>query len=577
MSWLFAAVAERLGPHHLKQFQSVHASALQSFSSQSLYVAVGGLEETARFHLTSPSPSEVPSGIAVVGTGIRLSEGFCEFLTTDEWAKLLSSPSPDLSSLDGHFVALRWKGDTLEAWTDQIGLRTLYAAHIPEGHIVSTRLDWVARASGCSAIDVDQIGSSWLLTNQMAYTSQVHGVSRIGPGGVVRCTPRSLTFQSSAWTPEFRDDPTASMMQRLEGLLAPRIESPRVLSLGLSGGFDCRLLLALLCKRQNPFVLHSFGHPQDPDVVMAKRIAEGEGLAHAVFTGPPVDGQGFLARLQDYVAQVGIIAPASLLLKVQYYPQIHQQQRILIDGGYGEISRRQMGNRLLRRGPGVLRRGNPEDLFRLFRARRPSIFTREVEERMTAGARRELADVWHAMPPAKEIGAENFVDLLSIRTRVANNGAPAQQWIDSQIVNYMPYAQPSFLREVFRTALRERRNGRLHRKLIRDVRPSLTSYPLTKEGVLYPYSLGTVPGWICRATMRAVGKKWVDDSPHTFLHHIREYVQDVAHSDIVRTCSLYDYRKVRHDVDSYYAGSSQLVETVDWWLAFELWRRSLHA
>lgn len=577
MSWLFAAAAESLTPEQRERFRSIHPPPLQIVITESLYVAIGGLEETTRFHISSPSHTDSSSGFAVVGTGIRLSEGFCEFLTTDDWQSLLHGPLPDLSRLDGHFVALRWEGKTLQAWTDQIGLRTLYVARISHGYVLSTRLNWVAKASGCSEIDFDQIGSSWVMTNQMAYSSQVSGISRLGPGGAARCTPRSLDIKNNAWTPDFLADPNASMMRPLEGLLAPRIKPPWTLSLGLSGGFDCRVLLALLFHRQTPFVLHSFGHPHDPDVVMARRIAEGEGLAHAVFTSPPEDPQHFVRRLQEYVAQVGIVAPASLLLKVQYYPQIHQQQRILIDGGYGEISRRQMGNRLLRRGPTVLRRGNPEELFRLFHTQRASIFTPEVEQRMVAGAKQELAEVWSSMPLAKDIGVESFVDLLSIRTRVANNGAPAQQWIDGQSVNYMPYAQPSFLREVFRTPLRERRNARLHRKVIGERKPSLTTYPLAKEGVVYPYVLTTIPAWFWRAGMRALGRTWVDDAPHQFLQHIREYVQDLVHSERVRTFSAYDYPKIRHAVESYYAGASHCARIVDWWLTFEIWRQSLQA
>ncbi len=568
MSWLFAAVADDLTPEQQERFRSIHSPPLQSVITESLYVAIGGLEETTRFR------ADGASGFAVVGTGIRLREGFCEFLTTDEWGRVLTGSPPNLSQLDGHFLALRWEGKTLEAWTDQIGLRTVYAARYSHGYVLSTRLDWVAKVSGCSEIDFDQLGSSWLLTNQMAYNSAVKGVSRLGPGGTLMCTPHTLRIQSKPWTPDFETDSTASMMRPLQSLVAPRVEPPRILSLGLSGGFDCRVLLALLLKRQTPFGLHSFGHPDDPDVVMARRIAEGESLSHVVLTSTPEDVPSFIRRLHDYVAQVGIVAPASLLLKVRYYSELHQQHRMLIDGGYGEISRRQMGNRLLRKGPALLRRGKPEELFRLLSSPRPPIFLPEVERRMVAGAKQELADVWSAMPPAKDIGAENFVDLLSIRARVANNGAPAQQWIDGQVVNYMPYAQPSFLREIFRTPLAARRNSRLHRRVLRESAPTLARYPLVKEGVVYPYGLTTVPAWLWRTVASKVGKKWIDDSAHAFLMHIREFVRDTVHSQVVKGF-VYDEEKVVRNVERYYAGERRLAKEVDWWLTFELWRRSL--
>lgn len=573
MSWVFAAVADPLPPRHEQVFARFHAAPIAQATQNAVYIAVGGLEPTIRtsLSLSNDPPGE---GFAVVGTAIVHDDGGCCFLSRDEWRGILRAPEPTLNHLDGHFAAVRWRNDVLEAWTDHIGLRTLYAAKIENGYVVASRLDWVAKASGCSEIDLDQLGSSWLMTNQMAYGSLVKGIERVGPGGFLRCTPSSLLVQSTAWMPTISEQPEATMIAQLRRLVQPRLHAPSVLSLGLSGGFDCRLLLAILRKSSTHFLLHSFGNPNDPDVKMARRIAEAERLPHAAFTSPPEDASAFVELLREYIAYVGIIAPVSLVWKLHHYRALHKEHRVLIDGGYGEISRRQMANRLLRKGSAVLRRGNPHELFPLVGTYRAAIFTPDVERRMVESAKQELAAVWRSLPSIEMIGAENFVDLFSVRTRVPNNGSPAQQWIDSQIVNYMPYAQPSFLREVFRTPLAARRNARLHRKVMQEYAPTLTRYPLTKEGVLYPYALTTLPAWLWRTAASKVGKKWIDDSQHAFLSLIREFVCDTVHSHSVKGFA-YDTKKVEHLVERYYAGERHLANEVDWWLTFELWRRSL--
>jgi hypothetical protein len=59
------------------------------------------------------------------------------------------------------------------------------------------------------------------------------------------------------------------------------------------------------------------------------------------------------------------------------------------------------------------------------------------------------------------------------------------------------------------------------------------------------------------------------------LRHIREYVQDLVHEEAVKTFPAYNYPVIRRAVEDYYAGASHCVRTVDWWLAFEIWRRRL--
>jgi hypothetical protein len=235
-----------------------------------------------------------------------------------------------------------------------------------------------------------------------------------------------------------------------------------------------------------------------------------------------------------------------------------------------------MGNSLLRKGASALREGNPEILFSLMRQLRADIFRPEIVVEMRRQALLEIESVWRAMPSVSDIGVENFVDLLSLRARVANNSPAPQDWIDSRIVNYMPYVQPSFLREVFHVPLRKRRNARMYRRVIHSRCPILTSFPLEKSGATYPYSFGTISSWIWRMMKTKLGRKYDEPYHHQLLLHIKEFVLDVAHSSAIYAFDAYDRTKVVHLVDTFYSGKRELASQVDWWLTFELWRRGVN-
>lgn len=576
MSWLFGAVHGSLSDQLTNRFRSIHASPKHTFVSPQIYVAAGGIDETCHCGRFPTSESQSHSGWALVGTGIRLVGDRCAFLSSTDWGAILMQPSPDLSSLDGHFCIVRWNDDTFEVWTDEIGLRTLYVAPLEGGYCFSTRLHWLAQATGFSDVSFEELGANWLLANKMRYGCLVKGVTRVSPGGYATITARSFTWRTKSWLPQIADDEHSPLIHTLNGFSRPHIAEDKVLSLGLSGGFDSRLLLSQLSVTSpSPFVLHTFGADENPDVAIAKRIAHDFKIHIDQYNEPlpPLDDCVFL--MKQYVAQTCLIAPVSSLLKLRYYRSMHENKRLLIDGAYGEILRRQLGNSLIRKGKGVHRNCNPEAIFSMKELFRASIFLPDVEEIMRTSAMQEIAEVWQGMPSVDSIGIENFIDLVTIRTLAANSCPAPQDWIDSQILNYMPYTQPTLLRDVFRTPLRERRNARLARRVLADSCAALRNYPLAKEGTTYPYPFTTIPAWAWRKGKETLGMKFDEQYAKQLLLHTREFVQDMVRSAETKSFGAYDYPKVARTVEDFYRGSHQLASQVDWWLTFELWRRSL--
>jgi len=134
----------------------------------------------------------------------------------------------------------------------------------------------------------------------------------------------------------------------------------------------------------------------------------------------------------------------------------------------------------------------------------------------------------------------------------------------------MPFAQSSCLQGLFEIPLRWRRNGRLFKRVIRKNCPDLTRYPLVKNRATYPFYLSGTLAWIWTKI-----KSQFDPSVIQFLFVLKEFIQDIVHSPDVKSYAPYDYPAIVHLVSQFYAGRKELAPEVDWWLTFELWRRTI--
>jgi hypothetical protein len=182
-----------------------------------------------------------------------------------------------------------------------------------------------------------------------------------------------------------------------------------------------------------------------------------------------------------------------------------------------------------------------------------------------------LRDQWRP----DEMSLENFLDLLVIRYRFPNYAGYGQQFMDGKLVNYMPFAQPSFVRAALATPVHLKKNGRLFRKLIRRFRPSLARFPLVKGYQTYPFALPPLPAWAWTKAVSPLHARFVDPGPQQILLTLSEFVKDAVRSSAVRNFGPYDHPAILTMVNEFYEGKIEHALRLDWWLHFELWRRSL--
>lgn len=573
MSWMIGAC----GPDAPEILSHIHLPAPRhTFSSPFLHVLAGGPDGTCCGGSLTDDSTAGDSGWLVVGIGLRLHDGYSTLISPGEWRSLLVSPHPDLSCIEGHYAALRWKGHVLDCFTDVFGLRMVYFSRRGDTVMFSTRADWLSRLMGGTTINFREFGSHWMLFNQHSYASLLDGITRTGPKAVVRLSGSAFEMQHEEWSLPDSPSREEELTAAVASILNIRLRDGQKFTVGVSGGIDSRVLLALaLTQRREPLDMIVYGHPDEPDVVIARQIAGRIGLRQEYLHEEIPTAEECLRRLSEFVPGNYLTAPASSVIKLGYYSAMHSQHRFLLDGGMGEIVRRQYLKHLAILGKRKLLRKDAAGIVQFLEFGRAPVFTGEAVATMQEGILQETQRMLETMPDPSSVSTHDYVDLMAVRYRFPNFGGYEQCRIDGQVASISPYLQPSVVRFALGLPLRERRNGKLFRRLVRTHAPALARYPLVKGGTTVPFCLGSLTSTAWMRLQTRLRMHFVDPTPAAFLHTIEPFVQDIARSSSVRTYGAYDHTAILRLVDGFYRGQMELTRELDWWVAFEVWRTSL--
>lgn len=573
MSWILGTYGLSVSPDDRKAAEVLSDAPLARKHGERHDLACGGLEETCHIG-TWHCPRCGEGNWFAVGVGLRLAGDACEILTAAHWQKLLATPSVEVAPLDGHFVVVRWCRCRLEAWTDVLGVRALYY-HQQQGKLtISTRLDWLARLTANASLNMAAFGAHWLAFNQLSTTSLVAGIQRLGAGGHLTWDGERLAVAERPWQPEMEDRATpAAYLDVLSAFMHPQLPAGHALSLGLSGGIDSRLLLSL---GHDALRLHSFGASGHPDVRLAQKLARAARLPHRLVHEPVPDAETCLRLTASHVAQTQAVSAASAAMGLRYYAPMHRDGLVIVDGGFGEVARRQAMNRLLRKNKNALLRDDAAAMAPHLRFARADVFSADALHAMHHGLLDEIEALLASLPPADWVGAENWVDLLGVRARLPNFFGYEQNRLDGLCRAYMPFAQPSVLSRAFGLPLTWRRGGKLFHTAIRQQAPALARYPLVKSSTTYPFRFGPVGAYVWTKIAGRLQTPYQDPTRHRFLETVLPHLHDLA-QDAIEQSDLYDADKLTRLIQRYAAGHQEKAGALDWWLAFELWRRSLRS
>lgn len=512
MSWIFGYFGNR---NRIKI--SSPETPLHIFQNSSFILYAGGNRET----LFVKSDTLNSSCWAVAGVGLIKSDDGYKVIDVDNWNDLLTSPKINLKHVNGHLVAVKYANDELKFFTDELGLREIYIVKLPDGFGFTTRIDWLKYYIN-PELDLREFGSRWLLQNQISRNSIVKNVKRlVCANATIR--KDSLSIEENLWQPDFDE---TSNIEKFDATLKKLLSiGGRKISLSLSGGLDSRLLLSYLAnKNSDLWETHTFGEPNHPDSKIASSLLNRLKLQNEVIDDllPPNDE--LIELIKTYAVQSAVTNPVSSLLNLRFYDRFAGQNKIVIDGGFGEIWRRAFANRLLLLGRKALLEKDSKRIYNLLRHNKTDIFLEDVLNEMGKGAIGQIDNLFVEMPDAAKIGTSNRIDVFSIRARLTNYYAPEQDRIDQYVLSFMPLVQKDILKFLFNFKASDKKNERLFKNLIRQNSVQLTKHPLVKGSIVHPFNSSSLSARLHSRIKNRFGLNYQSKQPTELFNSLKEFI-----------------------------------------------------
>ena len=541
---------------------------LHTFQDPNLILFVGGNTETIFY-----KADFLKAGCwAVAGIGLQNSGDEFFILNNTDWNSYLIPEKINLGSVNGHFVAVKYANDELKFFTDELGLREIYIVELSEGFGFSTRIDWLKYFIN-PELDLNEFGSRWLLQNQISRGSIVKNVKRlVCTNATIR--NNTLSIEQNLWQPDFEIPGSREIFDAtLKKLLSV---DGRKISLSLSGGLDSRFLLSYLAiKNSNLWETHTFGDPNHPDSKIASELLSGLKLKHETIDDELPLKDKLIELIKSYAFQSIVTNPISSILNLRFYDRLAGQNKIIIDGGFGEIWRREFANRLLLIGRKALLNKDSKAVAGFLRYNRADIFSDEVLVEMEKGMIEQLNNLFEEMPEANQITPSKWIDLFSIRSRLTNYYAPEQARIDQYVLSFMPLVQKDMLKLLFGFNNADKKNGKLFKELIRQNSIQLTKHLLVKGSIVHPFNSSSLSARLHSRIKNLFSINYQSKQPDELFNSLKEFINDLIRSSVVRNCDLYDQRKVERIANDFSRNEMGFNFEMDWFLSFELFRQGI--
>jgi hypothetical protein len=374
MSWIFGYFGNK--NHQL--FESPKPP-LHSYKNSNLILYCGGNHQTLFFK----SNQENSTCWGVAGVGLHPSGNGYKLLDTSDWNKYLNTDNVNLDTVNGHFIAIKYYNDELQIFTDELGLREIYLVELPGGIGFTTSIDWLKYFIQ-PEIDLHHFGSRWLMQNQVSQESIAKNVKRVvGANAIIK--NGQFSIQQISWQPNIE---LKNGSQLFENTFTNFLSiKDKKIYLSLSGGLDSRLLLSyLLSGDVSTWDTHTFGDPEHPDSKIASKLLKSINRENEIINEELPSVDKLIEIIKAYAIHSIVTNPVSSILNLRFYNRIADQNRVIIDGGFGEIWRREFANKLLFLGKKAIQDKNPERLFELLNNSKADIFSAEVLEEMKNGA-----------------------------------------------------------------------------------------------------------------------------------------------------------------------------------------------
>ena len=572
MSWLFGEIVKpknSFSGFNNKIKNDIH----HSFSNENINVLAGGNSNNL-FSFKKSNTHYFVSGI-----GITTKNGFSKVMDANDWNETFSTDMENVLNTDGHFVIIKIENESVSIYTDKLGLRDIYIKEFDDRIIFSTKIEWFTYFETLE-LDYNIFGSRWLLHNQISHKSVFKNSTRLLAGKSATIDVKNnCSIAYNKHKIEYSRTPITidEYEERLLSLVNLKVQDSEKLSLSLSGGMDSRVLFSLLVNnRKEFFETHSFGNPNHPDCVIAKRMVDHLNIQHYQYDGTSGSTDEIISDLKTYTVDNIVNNAASAVLQLNNYKYLTNRNLIVVDGAPGELWRHEYFFKMLLKGRKTLLSGNIEKIIPFLLMPRADIFTEEITLQMKEGLSNQFEEIFDSLPEINEKNIREWLDLLAIRTRVPNYIGHEQSRLDGLITGVMPFAQISLLSNLFSLDSKEKKNARLFRNIIKQNSPKLAKYPLVKGTSQHPFYLNTFLSRVWPRVSSKIGKGYNEVSnTDIILNKLKEYIYDLVNSKRIVESSNLEYDKIRKIVDDYYI-NGQNGYSLDWLLSFIVFNDSIY-
>lgn len=566
MSWIFGFYSKK--NIDTKFISKYHPPSIESICNNTYYIAIGGNKHNLLYDKHNPKIKYFMCGFPILNLPLRL-------LGKDDLDNIINSSLDSIEMLNGHFCGVLLKDESISFFTDKLGLREFHIYENETGWYFSTRLDWLLKVNHFE-INFEEFGSRWKLINQLSNKSIVKNIQRINSGLKTRIDRNRIEVAERNWFPQKSNDISVKDFIDIlrENIFIGKYNSSKI-SLSLSGGMDSRVILSfLLSGNYENWDCHTFDSDSKMDSTIAEIISQDFNIRHKMLSSTYYSEDIILSELDDYIGVTYLAESGFISRKLMHYKSLPKDS-LIIDGGFGEIWRREFLTRLYHFGKNDILNKNIQNISRYLIHHRADIFNEDCNTTMQNGIYNQIRAIFIDLPPVKEIGLSNWLDLFSLKTRLSNYYGPEQGRIDDYVKSYMPFVQPNLLENLLNVSVNIRKDNRLFKKIIKSNQSKLSKYNLAKGNMSYPFWLTPI---MKRIFFQVHNKIIGSDDNHTidlYLNNLKEFALDIVSSKSVKEYSPYNYNFINNTMISYYKGNTELRKIVDWFITFEIFRQKL--
>lgn len=513
----------------------------------------------------------------ICGTSISNDENI-RFLTHKDWTNILNLNVKNniISNLNGHFIGIQAIENELFLFTDALGTRDIHYFEINDEVYFSSKPDFLKNFNKSNEIDFENFITRFTLSVQFNQKSVFKGLKRLTANTRIHLSKNKFEFSATPYFPKRIESSPEIIENKLEQLLLVGSKDNNKITLGLSGGMDSRLLLAILLKSKiNNWDLYSFGYQDHPDVKIAKKISKEININHKIYNSDlnNIEDSNFYKLVEDFCIATSATSPTTETLQKSYYSEMHQNNLTILDGGFGEILRRGLFNRLLFSKNDIVNK-NINNLHKTLKVNYPDIFNPDLKSKIEQSTKDQISETLEIMPDLNEFGFENWLDLLSIKTKLPNYTGIEQSRTDNFAKVITPYQQKVIFDLNFNLKLDYRLNSKMFKMLIENNSPILTKFPLVKGDITHPYSFNTLQSKIYTKIYKFVSSPKADENQNKVLQKLKPLIFDEMNSTFFTNNDIINSKFIKNKIVEYFTTGKD-PNFVDWYLSYFIYSKYL--